>query len=193
MTKEKILPDVKALRKVFTRFTKQVDRGAALIAAAWLDDALEACIRIAFRPERALADELLRTNGPIGSFSARIKLAYMLDLIEPTAMKDLEQIREIRNKFAHGRGDLRFTTPSIKDRCHNLHGAAACRLGGLTLRSPKLKFLITTHFLAQYLMSLTKPRKRNALLEHADSYGMWIRRTVKSRLLSIIANLPEAM
>ena len=157
-----------------------------MVAAAWLDDALEACIRAAFRPDQGMADELFRPDGPLGSFSARIKLAYLLDLIEPTARKDLDCIRRIRNDFAHGRGDLRFTTPSVRDRCRQLHGADACRLGGWPLRSPKQKFVVTSYFLTEYLMSLTKAQKRNPLLDNADSYGAWIRRTVKSRSLALL-------
>ena len=47
---------------------------AALVASAWLDDTLEACIRAAFRSDKGTADELFRPDGPLGSFSARIKL-----------------------------------------------------------------------------------------------------------------------
>ncbi|MFQ5858540.1 MAG: MltR family transcriptional regulator, partial [Anaerolineae bacterium] len=168
-------------------FMEQLDRGTALVAAAWLDDALEACIRAAFRPDKGTADELFRPDGPLSSLAARIKLAYLLDLIEPTARKDLDCIRRIRNDFAHARGDLRFTTPTIRDRCRQLHGAYACQLGGWTLRSPKQKFVVTSYFLAEYLMSVTKPRKRNPLLDNVDSYGSWIRRTVKSSSLAHLA------
>jgi DNA-binding MltR family transcriptional regulator len=185
--KEKAAPDIASLRKAIARFTKQGDRGTALVAAAWLDDALEARIRAAFRPDKSTADDVFRPDGPLGSFAARIKLAYLLDLIEPTARKDLDRIRGIRNDFAHGRGDLRFITPSIRDRCGQLHGAEACRLGGWTLRSPKQKFLVTAYFLSEYLMSLTRPGKRNPLLDQVDAYGSWIRRTVKSSSLALLA------
>lgn len=185
--KEKIPLDVHSLRKAVARFIKQADRGTALVAAAWLDDALQARIRAAFRPDKGTADDLFRPDGPLGSFSARIKLAYLLDLIEPTARKDLDRIRGIRNDFAHERKDLRFTSPSIRDRCRQLHGADACRLGGWTLPSPKQKFIVTAYFLAEYLMSLAKPRKRDPLLDHVDSYGAWIRRTVKSASLALLA------
>ena len=180
-------PNVESLRKAVARFTKQADRGTALVAAAWLDDALEARIRATFRPDKKMADDVFRPDGPLGSFSARIKVAYLLDLIEPTARQDLDHIRRIRNDFAHSRGNLRFTTPSVRDRCGQLHGAVACRLGSWTLRSPKQKFVVTAYFLAEYLMSLTKPSKRNPLLDHADSYGSWIRRTVRSSSLELLA------
>jgi len=74
----------------------------------------------------------------------------------------------------------------IKDRCRELHGAKACRLGGWPLRSPKQKFVVTAYFLAEYLMSLTKPKKRNPALDQVDAYGAWIRRTVKSHSLVLL-------
>ncbi len=191
--KQKVPPDVQSLRKAVARFTKQGDRGTALVAAAWLDDALEARLRAAFRPDKAVADGLFRPDGPLGSFAARINLGYLLDLIEPTARKDLDRIRGIRNDFAHGRHDLRFATPSVRDRCRELHGVEACRRGGWRLRSPKQKFVVTAYFLAEYLISLTKPRKRNPLLDHADSYGSWIRRTVKSSSLALLASEVEKL
>jgi DNA-binding MltR family transcriptional regulator len=185
--RDKTPPDVVSLRAAINRFTKQGDRGTALVATAWLDDALKECLRAVFRPDRAVADELLRADGPLGTFSARTKLVYLLDMVEPTARKDLDLIRVIRNDFAHRRDNLRFTTQSIRDRCRQLHGATACRLGGLMLRSPRQRFVVTAYFLAEYLMGCAKPRKRNALLDHADSYGSWIRRTVRSSTLALLA------
>ena len=184
--KEKVSPDVESLRKAVARFTKQADRGTALVVAAWLDDALESCIRAVLRPDKGTADEIFRPDGPLGSFSARVKVAYLLDLIEPNVRKDLDHIRGIRNDFAHSRGDIRFTTPRIRDRCRKLHGAEACRVSGWILQSPKQKFLVTAYFLAEYLMSRTKPRERNPLFDDVDSYGSWIRRTIKSSSLALL-------
>jgi DNA-binding MltR family transcriptional regulator len=194
MAKKQILPpDIKSLTKAIDIFTKQGDRGTALIVAAWVDDALEAVIRSRFRPDKPLADDLLRPDGPLGSFSARIKLGYMLDLLEHLARKDLDLIRKIRNDFAHARSDLRFTTPSIRDRCRELHGAKACQEGGLMLRSPKQKFIATAYFLVKYVMSFAQPKRRNPLLEETDAYGAWIRRTVKHASLELLARELKAL
>jgi DNA-binding MltR family transcriptional regulator len=191
--KQKSPPDIESLTEAIDLFTKQGDRGTALIVAAWVDDALEALIRARLRPDKSLADDLLRSDGPLGSFSARIKMSYLLDLIEPTARKDLELIRKIRNDFAHARSELRFTTPSIRDRCKQLHGAEACRAGTLMLRSPKQKFIATAYFLVRYVMSFAKPKKRNPLLDHTDAYGAWIRRTVKHSSLQLLADELKAL
>ena len=180
-----VAPEPEELRNAIARFTKQGDRGTALVAAAWLDDALEVRIRAAFRPDKGIADDVFRPDGPLGSFAARIKLAYLLGLIEPFARKDLDFIRRIRNDFAHGRNDLYFTTPRIKDRCKQLHGAQAARLGGLTARSPKQMFIVASYFLVEYLLSLAKTENRLHL--DSDGYGSWIRRRVKSASLRLLS------
>ena len=176
--KSKLPPNAVGLTQAIDRFTKQGDRGTALVAAAWLDDAVKECLRAMFRPDQRVVDELLQGDGPLGSFSSRIKLAYLLDLIDPAARADLDRIRGIRNDFAHRRDDLRFSTPSIRDRCRQLRGAAACKAGGWDLRSPKQRFVATAYFLTQYLLDATKDCKRNRPLDH-DFYSAWIRRTAK--------------
>ena len=116
------IPSLDQAAKVFT---KQSDRGSALIAAAWVDDALEVYLRAFLRPDKKTADAMLQPEGPLGSFAARIKIAYLLGIIEPTAHKDLEIIRGIRNDFAHVRQHIKFTDQSIKDRCKCLHAVKA--------------------------------------------------------------------
>lgn len=182
-------PEVAALHETLARFTRQADRGTALIASAWVDDCLKACVRAFFRPDKKIADDVLQPEGALGTFASRIKLAYLLDIIDPTAYRDLDLLRRIRNEFAHRRSDLRFTSPPIKDRCREFHAIKACKLGGWPLSSPKHQVLVTSFFLSQYLIDLAKPRKRNPLLDHSDAYRSWIRRTVKSRSIALAAEV----
>jgi DNA-binding MltR family transcriptional regulator len=182
---KKSAPETEELRKSIARFTKQGDRGTALVAAAWLDDALEVRIRAAFRSDKGTADDVFRPDGPLGSFAARIKIAYLLDLIEPLARRDLDLVRRIRNDFAHARSDLYFKTPRIKDRCKQLHGTKAAQLGGLTARTPKQMFIVAAYFLVEYLLSLAKMERRAHL--ETDGYGSWIRRRVKSASLRLLS------
>lgn len=184
-------PDADTLRNAINRFTRQGDRGTALIAAAWLDDALAALIRAQFRPDKSVTDDFMRSDGPLGSFSARIKVAYLLDLIGPSMRFDLDLIRAIRNQFAHSRSEIRFSTASVRDRCNVLRGAIACGLGGWALRSPKHKFVVTSYFLTECLLSTIKARKRNPLLDSVDSYATWIRWTVRRGSLHLLAEQLE--
>jgi DNA-binding MltR family transcriptional regulator len=181
--KSKVPPDVAAFAEAIAMFTKQTDRGCALVAAAWVDDALAAYVRAVLRPEQQLADQLFQSEGPLGTFSSHIKIAYMLGLIEQYEYKDLEIIRSIRNEFAHVRQNLRFTTQHIKARCNNLHAAKAFHLGaGSAIRSPRQKFLLSVYFLADCLLSSAKEAKPPDV-PLGDPYGMWIRRVAKSMSL----------
>jgi hypothetical protein len=54
---------------------------------------------------------------PLSSFSARIKLAFSLNLIPDTVYNDLERVRDVRNAFAHQIADLTFASDPIKAIC----------------------------------------------------------------------------
>lgn len=180
--------DSATLQQAVASFTRQQDRGTALVAAAWVDDALEACLRAFLRRDDKALDEVFQPEGALGSFSTRIKLSFLLGLIGPTVRHDLDIIRSIRNDFAHFREQLRFTHHSVRDRCGRLHAARAYELGtGEPIRSPRKKYLVTSYFLADYLLTgadnVKPPRMRDE-----DAYGAGIRRTAKSTTLARIAS-----
>jgi DNA-binding MltR family transcriptional regulator len=101
MAEKQESPSLSSFREAAATFEKESDRGSALIAVAWVDDALEACLKSRFRDEKTIVDSLLRQDGPLGSFSSRIKTAYLLGLITASLYSDLERMRGIRNDFAH--------------------------------------------------------------------------------------------
>ena len=76
--KGKAPPDVESLRKAVDRFTKQADRGAALVAASWVDDALESCIRANLRDNKELADEF-KADGFIAKSSIKSQLPAVIE------------------------------------------------------------------------------------------------------------------
>jgi len=96
------------------------DRGCALAAAAYLDEQLEALFRGYLVDDKARVNNLMESNGPLGTFSGRIDLAYLLGLIPKKAANDLHLIRKIRNEFAHISGSLTFDSPAIASRCKEL-------------------------------------------------------------------------
>jgi DNA-binding MltR family transcriptional regulator len=168
--------EIESLAKAIELFTRQADRGTALVAAAWLDDALATLLRSQFREDKSTADEIFRADGPLGSFSARIDTCYLLSLLEPMARRDLDLIRMIRNEFAHTRSKVTFASSQIKNRCNELHAAKACAAGGVRLTSSKHKFMVTAFFLLEYINSVTNSETP---LGDTDIYGSWIRSTVK--------------
>ena len=153
-------------------FRAESDRACAVLGAALLDSRLENLFQRRLRSSR---DELLSSTGPIGAFSARIKLARSLEWISSEVYDDLTQIRSIRNVFAHDADhELSFANQSIADKCHNLrvaqtlidaheHTASSgtanlapdlIRTMGRLFKPPRQRFEITVEMLAQHLDEL---------------------------------------
>lgn len=96
------------------------DRATALMAAAFLEDYLAKLISKFMINDPSVGREIFTHNGALGTFSAKIDLAYMLALISPSVRKDLHLLRKIRNDFAHTAKPLQFTEHRIKSRCEEL-------------------------------------------------------------------------
>lgn len=96
------------------------DRGAALMAAAFLDVELKEMLQFFFVEEKTIHERYFGYNGPCGAFSGRIDTAFLLGLISRSDQKDLTTIRKIRNDFAHVHEVISFDTPAIRDRCLNM-------------------------------------------------------------------------
>jgi hypothetical protein len=71
-------------------------------------------------------ERLFRTNGPLGSLSSRMALAYSIHLIGKRTLDDLDILRDIRNKFAHFmtlesfKATMRFESPWVAKECNKL-------------------------------------------------------------------------
>lgn len=100
----------------------QTDRGAAIVAVAWIEEALVAAIQAFVDKNKAAWDRLFRKGGPMSSLSAKIDLARLLAMTSDAIHSDLHMLREIRNEFAHSVLDrdnsaLSFQTQHIRDKC----------------------------------------------------------------------------
>ncbi|MCX6376370.1 MAG: MltR family transcriptional regulator [Armatimonadetes bacterium] len=114
--------DIKAF---IAELRKESDRGAALVAAQFLSDALEELLRACLIDEKKPVDKLLGTeemsDRPLSSFSSRIELAYCMGLFGRRVYDDLHAIREIRNHFAHQRRPVSFDALEVHRCCQALH------------------------------------------------------------------------
>ena len=63
---------------------------------------------------------MFRPSGPLGSFAAKIDLAFLMELISKEAHRDLVIFKTIRNNFAHQLHALDFSAESIKKECDRL-------------------------------------------------------------------------
>ena len=113
-------PEIELLGKFLSEFNKESDRGAALAAAAFLDETLLEILTnyLADVPARKVL--LKGANAPLGTFSSRISAAYALGLLEEHEYREINIIRQIRNKFAHGWEEAHFTDGDITSLCGQL-------------------------------------------------------------------------
>ena len=104
---------------------KQTDRGAVLIATAYLEERLVAAIKARTNRNQAIENRLYMGAGPLASFSAKIDLGLLLGIYEQRVHRFLRTVKDIRNAFAHNPNPINFETQKIKDLCAtidlNLH------------------------------------------------------------------------
>ena len=112
-----VMEEVMTFRK---SITVETDRGAVLMAAAFLDDKLKSLIERRMVQDRKVARRAFEFNGPLGTFSARINLAYLFGIIPKNAQRDLHTIRAIRNEFAHHAAPLSYDDEKIAPLCDRL-------------------------------------------------------------------------
>jgi len=159
MTKKLASPTAVELQEAFSQFSNERPRASALMAAAWVDDALRAVLQAYLSRDHATASALLRADAPLGSFGVRIKIAFLLGLISSEARADLDSIREIRNQFAHVRTRVSFKTDKIAVKCKRLHAAEVLRDFVKRPLHNREKFLWSAYFIATILIRLSVSAK----------------------------------
>jgi DNA-binding MltR family transcriptional regulator len=101
------------------------DRALGIIAASLVEIHLTKLIRQVFITEtksggkETVQEWMFHSSGPLGAFSNKIRLAYLMGLISAEFFKNLEIMRDIRNRFAHRTEIGSFDIPEISSRCFN--------------------------------------------------------------------------
>jgi mannitol operon repressor len=111
------------IRREFVEFLvllgKESERGAVVIAATLIDDLLGQTI-LAFLVDHKEAGRLLDGfNAPLGTFASRILAAFALGLLSEEEYRECENIRKVRNIFAHNI-HTSFGDQKVKDLCAKL-------------------------------------------------------------------------
>jgi DNA-binding MltR family transcriptional regulator len=154
----KEIPELEQLSS--SKFYSQGDRGTALLACAWVDDTLASLVKSQLLSNAEIVEDMFRPDGTLGTFSSRIKIAYLMGLIDKPTHSDLDIIRRIRNEFAHVREDIRFTNPRVRSRCSELKVAKAYESGAGPIRSCRERFLISCYFLSHIFLQQSNEQKR---------------------------------
>lgn len=92
---------VDELNSVLESLTDQDERSVVLTLAAFADDTLELLLLNYLREPKQAKELLNGFNAPLGTFSAKVKVAFVLGLIREDHHKTLEIMRKVRNRFAH--------------------------------------------------------------------------------------------
>lgn len=102
---------------ILREIMQQTDRGAALIAVAYLEERLTDAIKARLIRDEKLEGRFFKGAGPLASFSAKIDLGFMLGIYENDIQRILHTLRRIRNEFAHRTEPLDFSAQRIRGLC----------------------------------------------------------------------------
>lgn len=94
----------------------QSDRGLVVVGAAGLDVVLESLLSVQLNDEIRREDMFGSSNGPLGEFGSRIKVAAALGLISRDERRELGIVRRIRNEAAH-KVNVNLSSGSLRDLC----------------------------------------------------------------------------
>jgi hypothetical protein len=101
----------------------QNDRGAALLLARHLEDALAFSLIRRLKINQHRLGDLMGIDRPLSSFDNKTRLAHSIGLISDNTRNLLDVIRAIRNAFAHALIPISFDTSEVAAVCALLHPA----------------------------------------------------------------------
>ncbi len=154
------------------------DRGCALMAASFLENEIESLLKTKLIGNNSLIKELFSFNGPLGTFSSKIKMAYSLGLISKYTMTDLNIIRRIRNSFGHEYKPISFETKEIKDQVNSIQ-YTMYKVGEARTRA------IFTNTVMGHLSFITSQQlKENKFIEKAQELD----EQKKKELINVVKN-----
>lgn len=88
------------------------DRAAALVGASLAEMALDGALQVHLHQSEAIRS--------LGGFAKKIELGFLTGLYGEQARKELVDLKDIRNKFAHNMEVNSFDTDVIRDRAMRL-------------------------------------------------------------------------
>jgi DNA-binding MltR family transcriptional regulator len=132
---KRVLPTPANLRAdtqaFFNVLNDEGDFAAIIVTVAFLDACVASVLNSKLRVS-SVTDKLLDSRrGALGSFAARVDMAYALKLIDKSMHQDLLQYAEIRNMVAHHHVSVSFDDPEISAACQKLKCLLTMKNGDL--------------------------------------------------------------
>ncbi|MGA3949196.1 MltR family transcriptional regulator [Ralstonia nicotianae] len=136
--------ELRAVIEFRIALSDETDRGAALMAAAFIDDRLKILLERKLVAAPKIVSPIFEFNGALGTFSSRIDMAYLLGLLPKNARQDLHAIRKIRNEFAHTASPISFDDERVAGKCNALkfHGVREAAEPGSKFRRSAMGLMV---------------------------------------------------
>ena len=120
----KQLPSEGGMASIVFDLKNRGDQAAVIMGAAYLEHGLELLLRFVFRQELTKEESTRIFDGAqggiLGTFSAKIRVAYAIKLLHRNHYKILMLINDIRNVFAHSLHPIDFSNPLVIEDCQKL-------------------------------------------------------------------------
>jgi DNA-binding MltR family transcriptional regulator len=105
-------------------YDQSSDRAVGIMWAAILENHLTGFLRLIMLRDqegKKVADDLFKSSGPLGPFGTKIRLAYLMRILDHSTYKDYLYINWIRNAFAHDLSKTSFDDQQISAWIKNMH------------------------------------------------------------------------
>lgn len=110
------------INRFVSELANETDRGAALVAAAVIEERLGIILRAFFREQltKPELNDLFGKTGHLGTFASKISIAHAVCLITPDEQREILTLKKIRNDFAHKSFGLSFDLDPMKSHVDRL-------------------------------------------------------------------------
>jgi hypothetical protein len=99
---------------------QSTDRAAAICGGSYLEGLLLDALKRHLVKDEAAFKKMFENSGPLATFEARIRIAYLTSLMTVELSRDLLILKDVRNKFAHRLDIQSFEVPTVRDMLGNL-------------------------------------------------------------------------
>lgn len=129
----------------------ETDRAIALVGANLIDYSLQLAILSHFiEIGQTEIEDIFGAGAPLGSLSAKIRIAHALAIIHNEGRDALNIIKSVRNAFAHTTLHTSFRTPAIVSACRKLQMSKKM--------AAKAKFIATVAYFSGILSGYARAR-----------------------------------
>lgn len=114
---------MEAVEKRLRELGERTIIGRVLTEATWIEGILTKVLEANMPEKSNNLRESLYENGPLSTFSHKIKIARAFGFISPDLAAEIHKIRVIRNRFAHADAHLTFENEEIAQLTSKLDAA----------------------------------------------------------------------